>query len=308
MNRWKLGLIGAALGTILPFSAQGAGVTPDFGLSHVGTAVLLAQYDGPPFAGPGGGMPPYPGYGMPGAGEEYPGPGGPPGYGPYPGQPGPGRYSSRSAGPGRRFSYHGFQIDLSSAGASPNVASEVAAVEHQIDIVDGVGLSLSDLKLFRGFPIRIQNGLRGPGHYSGGSTVSIGNLLASDSRPILLHEYMHVLHFNRLPGGHGNPTIRHFYEEAVANNLYEPGAYMLTNPGEFFAVTASCYLYGTVAREPYNRDTIRARQPDYYAYLEQLFGRGRTSHAAGPAMLGASFQAAPWMSGALGPGLHQAGL
>ena len=307
MNRWKLGsLLGAALGIVLPLSAQGAGVTSDPGSSHGGAAVLLAQYDGPPFAGPDGGMPPYRGYGMPGAGEDYSGPGGSPGYGPYPGRPG--RYSSRSAGPSRRLSYHGFRIDLSSAGSSPNVASDVAAVEHQIDIVDGVRLSLSDLKMFRRYPIRIHDGLGGPGHYSGGSTVTIGNLLASDSRPVLLHEYMHVLHFNRLPGGHGNPTIRHFYEEAVASNLYQPGAYMLTNPGEFFAVTASCYLYGTVAREPYNRDTIRARQPGYYAYLEQLFGHGRTSHAAGPVTIGGSSQAARWMSGAMGPSPHQVGL
>ena len=47
---------------------------------------------------------------------------------------------------------------------------------------------------------------------------------------------------------------------------------MMSNPAEFFAVTASCYLNGTVARDPYTREAIRERQPDYYAYLSRLFG------------------------------------
>jgi hypothetical protein len=41
---------------------------------------------------------------------------------------------------------------------------------------------------------------------------------------------------------------------------------------EFFAVTGSLYLSGHVDRPPGNRETLRAAQPRYYAWLAQLFG------------------------------------
>jgi hypothetical protein len=47
---------------------------------------------------------------------------------------------------------------------------------------------------------------------------------------------------------------------------------MLTNECEFFAVTASLYLWGNVDREPYNRERLRVRQPCYYEWLGREFG------------------------------------
>jgi hypothetical protein len=47
---------------------------------------------------------------------------------------------------------------------------------------------------------------------------------------------------------------------------------VLSNAAEFYAVTASLFLYGSVARPPYNRQTLRAAQPDYYNYLIRMFG------------------------------------
>ena len=46
----------------------------------------------------------------------------------------------------------------------------------------------------------------------------------------------------------------------------------MSNLGEFFAVTASLYLWGKVARPPHDRETLRAKQPYYYAWLGELFG------------------------------------
>ncbi|HEX4767630.1 MAG TPA: hypothetical protein VH414_15290 [Lichenihabitans sp.] len=268
-------VLGAIVSLLIPRLASGA----DLSVGKVATAdrpgVLLAQYDGPGYYGPygpGGGYDEGPFGGMPPGGPDGP-------YGNRPGYAAP-RYRREPMRHGlrQRVTYHGFRIDLSQGAGSPNLASEVASVEHQIDIVDSVGLSMSDLQLFRSLPIRMTNGLRGGGHYSGGSYVTVGNLLTTDNRPVLLHEFMHVLQHRHMSGGFHNGDIRRFYVEALSNGLYQPGSYMLTNPGEYFAVTASCYLYGTVAREPFNRETIRERQPDYYAYLERLFGPARGSH------------------------------
>ena len=41
---------------------------------------------------------------------------------------------------------------------------------------------------------------------------------------------------------------------------------------EFFAVTASLYLWGNVDRPPNTREKLKAAQPVYYAWLGQLFG------------------------------------
>jgi len=223
---------------------------------------VAVQYDGPLQGG---------GYGPP---PGYDGGGGP---GAYADQRLNGhRHGVRATGSFTR--YHGFRIDLSEAQGTIDVPSALAEVEHQIDIVDRAGLSPAMLHTFESFPIHITASFVGRGsHYSGGSEVYLGSLAANDDRPVLLHEYMHVLHFRRMPGGVHNPDVRRFYEEAMARNLYTAGSYMLSNPAEFFAMTASCYLHGTVARPPYDRATIQAQQPEYYNYLAHLFGRGGTA-------------------------------
>ncbi len=290
--------IGALIGLSFSWAAgaQSLPVPP----SQAGSALRLAQYDGPPgFDGPGpdgygpppGMEGPPPGYGRRSGYEAGPGFDGGPGYGGRPadgGGPGydgeyrPRQRSAHAQGGGvQHVTYHGFRIDLSEAGGSRNLTSQIASMEHQIDLVDSVGLSMADLSLFRNFPIKITSTMHGGGHYSGGPVVTMGSLSASDRRPVLLHEFMHVYHRNRLAEGFQNPDIRAFYEQAKSSGGYPEGSYMLKDPAEFFAMTASCYLYGTVARPPFDRATIRTQQPDYYSYLARLFGPPHGSHSAG---------------------------
>jgi hypothetical protein len=47
---------------------------------------------------------------------------------------------------------------------------------------------------------------------------------------------------------------------------------MLKNVQEFFAVTASLYLWGNVDRPPHDRKTLRDKQPIYYQWLGDQFG------------------------------------
>lgn len=247
--------------------------------SRAAAPIVLAQYGGPQdFGGPEDGYGPPPGMDGPPSGYR----GGPdyePGYAPH-------RHGTRPRSSSQQsVNYHGFHIDLSEGGSSRNLTGQIASMEHQIDIVGSVGLSMSDLQLFRSLPIQISSNQHGGGHYDGGPTVQMGILKASDRRPVLLHEFMHVYHHSKLPDGFRNPEIKGFYEEAVSRNVWPSGSYMLKNPAEFFAMTASCYLYGTVARPPFTRQAIRTAQPDYYAYLERLFGPPHGTHSAGPAQV-----------------------
>ena len=158
----------------------------------------------------------------------------------------------------------------------------IEEVEHQIDIVDRSGVGPSMLARFRAVPIRISASSGVHSHYSGGSEVVLADLQSGDDRPILLHEYMHVLEYRTMSGRFRNPTIMHYFEEARARGLFPAESYMMSNPAEFFAVTASCYLNGTVARDPYTRAAIRERQPDYYDYLSRLFGARLSSAERSP--------------------------
>lgn len=252
----RLRQVGAAVLLAMMASASaGAGVVP----VQYGGPMLDEPYGGPPDVGPGMG----------------PGP-----YGPEDGM-GPPR---RRMGPFR--TYHGFRIDVGEAQGVIDVGSALGEVEHQIDIVDRSGLSPSMLAMFRGVPIRVSPFFAG-GHYSGGPEVTLGSLRPGDDRPVLLHEYMHVLEWNRFPGRFRNPTVSRFYDEARARGLFPSDSYMMSNPWEFFAVTASCYLNGTVGRDPYTRSAIRQRQPDYYAYLAGLFGPRGDSASADPSAIAA---------------------
>jgi hypothetical protein len=78
-----------------------------------------------------------------------------------------------------------------------------------------------------------------------------------------------------LPDGKRNPDILAFYERAREGGFYPAGAYVLKNPSEYFAMTASAYLHGRLAREPFTREELRQKQPVYFGYLNRLFGRPR---------------------------------
>ena len=92
--------------------------------------------------------------------------------------------------------------------------------------------------------------------------------------PFLLHELLHAYHHNILPEREANPVIKSFFEKAKAK--YNSGSYLLTNEQEFFAVTASVFLYGkdrvSGMDEEFTRATLKEKQPDYYEHLVWLFG------------------------------------
>lgn len=90
--------------------------------------------------------------------------------------------------------------------------------------------------------------------------------------PVLLHELLHRYHLLRLPDGFRNIRVLRFYAEAQANGRFPPDAYMLTNPVEFFAMTASVVLWGTAARPPFLRATVREKLPDLYRWIVAEFG------------------------------------
>ncbi len=89
-------------------------------------------------------------------------------------------------------------------------------------------------------------------------------------RPNILHEMLHAYHANIMPQGFKNPLILFYYNQAKSKQLYPADAYLMTNQEEFFAVTASVFLYGKDDKPPFTRSNLKQMQPDYYKYLVWL--------------------------------------
>ena len=171
--------------------------------------------------------------------------------------------------------YHGFTVELAGFGDDRATQAALVLVKEQIDMVERVDLSGAQLGFFRSLKLRISGDLRGfYGTYNNGE-ISLAPAQIDGHNPTLLHEYMHALHDKKLPGGFANKEIAAAYQDAFNVKRYEGtnGAYFLTNSHEFFAVTATLYLSGSLPyNRPYSRGSIRESQPIYYKFLGQLFG------------------------------------
>ncbi len=169
------------------------------------------------------------------------------------------------------LTYRGFDVDVS-AIRNPNRLSAVeSSLQHQIDIVADCGAKPEVMAFFRSQKIFLKPGV--PDEFdSSKNVIELNTVRHPPEKPVLLHELLHSYHFNVLPKGFRNPEILYYFNHAKDNNLYPANEYLLKNPAEFFAVTASLYLWGNVDRAPHTRENLRAKQPYYYAWLGHLFG------------------------------------
>ena len=169
--------------------------------------------------------------------------------------------------------YRGFTVDMALAAQMPNRAAIEASMKRQIDITADCGVSADIMAFFRAQSIKLKTDRRGgPGRYTGAGGVEIQAAALPPENPILLHELLHAFHYRRLPDGARNADVLRFYGNAQRGQLYPPDEYVMSSAGEFFAVTASLYLWGKVARPPYDRATLCVRQPYYCAWLGEVFG------------------------------------
>lgn len=174
--------------------------------------------------------------------------------------------------------HRGFKVDLSQIKDSSQKNTIIKAVKRQIEIVEQVKLSANDLIFFKSVPIVMVPADSGtPGVYGNiKKTVFLKARDLAPNRPILLHELLHAYHHLKITDGFQNAQIHAFYEEAKNKYPNFENEYFLSNPREFFAVTASIYLFGDIPRPPSKQSVIRKTQPEYYRYLETVFGQNNS--------------------------------
>lgn len=99
------------------------------------------------------------------------------------------------------------------------------------------------------------------------------NLLKYAEDPVILHELLHAYHAKLMGGGLENLGIKAMYAQVVSKNILPKDEYAMTNPQEFFAVTASVFLAGKGSlHEPHTRAQLKEKMPKYYKFLVELFG------------------------------------
>ena len=200
------------------------------------------------------------------------------------------------------FSYKRFFIDDSLLQDMPYRDEMRAAIKNQIDVVEGVGLPDEVIAFFQALPIKVV-----PDHFTIGdcgeydpwnnvvylqhsATPFLDNGLP---KVTLLHECLHAYHREVLLHSWKNPEILAFYQAAQAlmndqnNYVYDPNSHMMSDVGEYFACSASTYMFGTRQEEPFSREKVEESQPDYVAYLHMLFGPniGRYQPSLAPFLL-----------------------
>ena len=174
---------------------------------------------------------------------------------------------------GNTLSHRGFTIDVTLAANLPNREAILASLQRQIEITAECGARPEIMAFFRAQKISLKTDMGGgPGRFRSAMGVEIQAAAQPPDNPILLHELIHALHYLYLPDRGRNADVLRFYQNAQMGQLYPANEYVMSNVGEFFAVTASLYLWGKVARSPHDRETLRAKQPYYYAWLGELFG------------------------------------
>ena len=172
--------------------------------------------------------------------------------------------------------YRGWHVDLSGARGTMPDEKMITAIKRQIDMVEQVRLKPQVLAFMRTIKTwaNPKQTKTGPGHYARATGIDLRMPLLEPNSPILLHELLHAYHHQQLPYGFDNADIEKFYERAKGAGWPEE-SYMMSNHREFFATTASVYLFGDIPRPPESRKELRTRQPQYYQWLADLSDDGR---------------------------------
>ena len=187
-------------------------------------------------------------------------------------------FGDRRPQPSLVFSYHGWRVNAARTARIQKPATTVRAIKTQLDIVEHVGLSPKVLAFMRSVPVTGTPGSGPePGLYARGRGVSVHVKSLDDKRPIILRQLLYAYQDQVLPGGFANPDVTRFRQDAAGKHVWPMTATMLKDDPDYFAMTASAFLYGTITREPYTRADLLKTQPEAYRWLAGLFGtpRGR---------------------------------
>jgi hypothetical protein len=189
-----------------------------------------------------------------------------------------------------RMEYRGFVVDVTTLKSSAERPDLIKALERQFDMVADAGFDKRTLEFFRAIPIVVNWAATADPNYTGvvaeynpksprtpkpdvvPGSVTIVLKVYNPGAPIVLHEFLHAYHHERMTGGRDNAEILQLFKAAQDGQLFPADSKVMTNAREYFAMTGSVYLHGSANRDPFTRENLKNRQPAIYQWFVKEFG------------------------------------
>lgn len=170
----------------------------------------------------------------------------------------------------RAFDYHGWHVDASKVvGQPPDAVTK--AVQQQIDGIETLGIAQDIVSFMRTVPLHAESSNDGaPAHYDAARGIDFRVDALEAKKPVLLHELLRAFHEQKLKA-EDNKVIANAYKEARDSGAWPASAPMLKSPQDFFAATATVYLFGDIDSAPFSRGRLHEAQPEYWKWLGGVF-------------------------------------
>ena len=168
------------------------------------------------------------------------------------------------------FDYHGWHIDASKVSDQPREAV-TTAIQKQLDAIETLGIAQDIVGFMRSVPLRADASHDGaPAHYDRAKGVDFRLDALDPKKPILLHELLRAFQEQKLKAN-DNTIIANAYQESRDSGVWPANAPMLKSAPDFFAATATVYLFGTIDTEPFTQGRLHEVQPEYWKWLGEVF-------------------------------------
>ena len=181
--------------------------------------------------------------------------------------------------------FQGFQVDMSQLN-EPQQQFMAKVLVEQIELIKNNKLPPILLAFMKTIPIVVEPGLPAgnpPVLFTVKSATGRGVIMASlipvpSDKPVLLHEMLHAYDWNYWR--FGKPQVLAAYEQAVKQSLYPQwrNTQFLSDAKEFFAVTGTVYVTGSIKQAPFDCENLSQLQPEYVNFLALIFGRRAYCH------------------------------
>ncbi len=166
------------------------------------------------------------------------------------------------------FEYHGWRVD---ASLVPNESREavMGPVQQQLDAIERFGIAQDIVLFMRTVPLQVNPAQSEPAHYDRAKGIDFRLDALDPRKPILLHELLRAFQAQKL--GADEKTIAKAFQESRDSGVWPADAGMLKSAPDFFAATATVYLFGTIDTPPFTQGRVHQAQAEYWKWLGEVF-------------------------------------
>jgi hypothetical protein len=166
------------------------------------------------------------------------------------------------------FEYHGWSVDASRVPDASRDAV-MGPVRKQVDAIEHFGIAQDIVLFMRTVPLHVNPSQSEPARYDHAKGIDFRPDALDPKKPVLLHELLRAFHDRKL--GYDDKTILNAYQEARGHGDWPADAAMLKSAQDFFAATATVYLFGDIDAPPFTQGRLHQANAEYFKWLGEVF-------------------------------------